>query len=110
MTTHARNDAPASRTALRLVCYCGKPLDKLTMVEDSTRPGHALVTPQRAISRGRTGRGVGHAGHLGTLGGRHGWRCRRCGADVRLTGSTLVDGSRSAVEDGRADVVLGVDL
>ena len=99
-----------TRTTLRLVCYCGKPLDKLTMLENSTRPGHVLVAPERAISRGRTGRGVGHAAHPGTAGGRHGWSCRRCPAQVRLLGSTLVDGCRSALEDNRTDVVLGVDV
>ncbi|MFO8075711.1 MAG: hypothetical protein R6T85_06300 [Egibacteraceae bacterium] len=90
----------------RLLCYCGKPLDRFGTMAWPDAP--------RALVRhtGRHRQESVEAVEPGTPSGedaRMVWNCRRCRSRVALRADTIHAAYRRAEADGRADVVVGVD-
>jgi hypothetical protein len=94
----------------RLVCSCGKPLDRFPAGRPNDDGIRGEVGLPEAVSRGVPTARV--AIGPDSDGWRFSWRCKRegCRRSVTLTEERLERGRERAAADGRTDVVVGVDV
>lgn len=102
---------------MRVVCGCGKPLDRLLPWGRHFAPSTALLRPKESRYKHTVRRGdratlavdrlLESDPAAGDMGYR--WRCRRCGAERVLRADTVDREGARAAEQGR-DLVLGVDV
>lgn len=93
---------------MRLLCRCGKPLDRLDANGSPLRQRPSLVG-EGAIGPPASARYAQVASRPKTT-PRYTWRCRRCMAPVTLRDMTLVDAAERCRSEGRDHVVVGLDV
>lgn len=92
---------------MRVVCGCGKPLDRLLPWGRHFAPSRASLRPKKSRYKHPVRRGDQAHPAIADMGYR--WRCRRCGAERVLRADTVDREGARAAEQGR-DLVLGVDV
>lgn len=90
----------------RLLCYCGKPLDKLDV------QGQPAGQRGRQVTGGPPPRSSRYSAYVpgNDRTPRFTFRCRRCRASVTVRDLTLFYAHQRVQSEGRRDVVAGVDF
>ena len=115
MATHVELPRRKSRRT-RLLCSCGKPLDRFEVPElmpaTPAVPGALLRNPLGNPQVGRHHQTGSSHGDLPAPGDspRLRYQCRRCMATVVLRVDTIQDAYRRVVTEGGRDVVVGIDV